>query len=329
MIEVVVYADGRVDHYDPDDLTAARDAGGTTWVRATEATETDLRRVTEVFGVHELAVEDVVNGVRPKVEEFADHVFVVAKTATLRRGETSFEEEIRDDTLGICFGTDWVLTLSTAAVESVDRVWTALDREEPRLLARGPDFTAYRVLDLVVDGYFAIVDEIENDIERVEDEVMATPDIDTLQRINSIRRELLSTRRIVWPTRDAASALARGDPEQVHPETEKYYRDLYDHLVQVVDLVETYRDLATGARDIYLNRLSQSTNDVMKTLTVVATVVLPLTFVAGIYGMNFDPAAGALNMPELGWAYGYPAAMLGMASIAAVMLAYFGRRGWI
>jgi len=325
MIEAVVYDDGDVQQFG-DDLAAARAAAGTTWVRAA-GREPELRRVADVFGVHELAVEDVTNDVRPKVEEFPEHVFVLVKTATLRRGETTFEEEIRDDTLGICFGDDWMLTLSTGPIDAVDRVWAAIDREEPRLLSRGPDFTAYRVLDLVVDGYFAVVDEIETDIEHVEEEVMATPEIDTLEQINSLRRELLSTRRLVWPTRDAASALARGDPDQVRQETEKYYRDLYDHLVQIVDLVETYRDLASGARDIYLNRLSQSTNDVMKTLTVVATVVLPLTFVAGVYGMNFEGTP--LNMPELAWTYGYPAAMLGMASIAAVMLAYFRDRDWI
>jgi len=320
-----VYDGDRVEAY--DDIVAARDAPGTTWVRATEASAETLARVAEVFGVHELEIEDLRSDVRPKVEEYPEHTFVLVRTASLRRGETTFEEEIRDDPLGVFLGDEWVLTLSPAAADPVDRVWNALQGEEPRLLARGADFTAYRVLDLVVDGYFAIVDEIEADIERVEEEVLAAPDIDTLERVNGVRRELLSTRRIVWPTRDAVSTLARGDPEQVRPETEKYYRDLYDHLVQIVDLVETYRDLTSGARDIYLNRLSQSTNDVMKTLTVVATIVLPLTFVAGVYGMNFD--GGPFNMPELGWTYGYPAAMLGMASIAAVMLVYFRQRSWI
>ncbi len=326
MIEAVVYDQGGPEKYG-DDLEAAREAPGTTWVRATGASAASLERVAEAFGVHELEIEDLLGGVRPKVEEYPDHTFVLVKTARLRRGETTFEEEISEDPLGVFFADDWVLTLSPAAVDPVDRVWSAVHGEEPRLLTRGPDFTAYRVLDLVVDGYFAIVDEIEGDIERVEEEVLAAPEIDTLEQINGVRRELLSTRRIVWPTRDAVSTLARGDPEQVQAETEKYYRDLYDHLVQIVDLVETYRDLTSGARDIYLNRLSQSTNDVMKTLTVVATVVLPLTFVAGVYGMNFD--GGPLNMPELTWEYGYPAAMLGMASIAAVMLAYFRERSWI
>jgi magnesium transporter len=323
-VEAVVYRDG-VESY--DDLERARRAEGTTWVRATDAGEAELQAVADVYGIHHLELEDVVNNVRPKVELFDDHTFVLVKTATLRRGETTFEEEIRDDPLGVFFGEDWVVTLSTASVEQVDRVWERVGREDPRLLSRGADFTAYRVLDLVVDGYFEIVDEIETDIERVEDDVMATPEVATLERINDLRRELLSLRRVVWPTRDAASVLARGDADFVADASEKYYRDLYDHLVQIVDLVETYRDLASSSRDIYLNRLSQSTNEVMKTLTVVATLVLPLTFVVGVYGMNFS--GGPLNMPELGWDYGYPAVVLGMGAISAVMLAYFRRRDWV
>jgi len=131
----------------------------------------------------------------------------------------------------------------------------------------------------------------------------------------------------VWPAREAVGLLARGDPKEVQPQTEKYFRDIYDHLVQIVDLTETYRDLVAGARDIYLNTVSQSTNEVMKVLTVVATIFIPLTFVAGIYGMNFT--GGPYNMPELEWTFGYPAAMLGMILMAAVMLAHFQRRGYL
>jgi magnesium transporter len=206
-------------------------------------------------------------------------------------------------------------------------VWERVVREDPRLLGRGADFTAYRVLDLVVDSYFEVVDEIEDDIERVEDEVMGTPDVSTLERINDLRRELLAIRRIVWPTRDAAGVLARGDADFVADATEKYYRDCYDHLVQIVDLVETYRDLTASSRDIYLNRLSQSTNEVMKTLTVVATLVLPLTFVVGVYGMNF--AGSPFNMPELGWRYGYPAVVVGMGAVTVVLIGYFRRQNWV
>jgi magnesium transporter len=206
-------------------------------------------------------------------------------------------------------------------------VWERIHREEPRLLQRDADFTAYRILDAVVDEYFAILDEIGRDIEAVEDRIIDDPDTETLEILNSLRRELLSVRRIVWPTRDAVSVLARGDADYVQASTEKYYRDVYDHLIQHVELVETYRDLASGARDIYLNTLSQSTNEVMKRLTVVATIILPLTFVVGVYGMNFG--GGPYNMPELGWRFGYPAVLVGMALTATVMLRYFRSEGWL
>ena len=157
--------------------------------------------------------------------------------------------------------------------------------------------------------------------------MLESTDIDTLEALNAVRRDLLAFRKLAWPTREAVNAFARGRPDQVRAETEKYYRDVYDHLVQAVDLTETYRDLTTGARDIYLNTLSQSTNEVTKALTVVASVFIPLTFIAGVYGMNF--AGSPFAMPELEWTYGYPAVMLGMAAVGLVLVVAFRRRGWI
>jgi len=321
----LVYAGETVTEY--DDLAAARDADGTTWVHATEADEAEMRRIGETFDLHPLALEDVRTNVRPKTEEYADYTLVVVKTATLRRGETTFEEEIRDEAVGVFFGKDWVVTLAVGQAEAVNRVRRAVESGDERLLHRGPDFTAYRVIDVVVDEYFGLLDTIEDDIEGIEEAVLESPDRDTLSEINSVRRELLSFRKLAWPTREAVGVLARGDPAHVQESTEKYYRDVYDHLVQLVDLTETYRDLASGARDIYLNALSQSTNEVMKVLTVVATIFIPLTFVVGVYGMNF--ADSPFNMPELGWTYAYPAVMIGMFVVALVMLRYFRRHSYI
>jgi magnesium transporter len=321
----LVYAGETVTEY--DDLAAARDADGTTWVHATEADEAEMRRIGETFDLHPLALEDVRTNVRPKTEEYADYTLVVVKTATLRRGETTFEEEIRDEAVGVFFGKDWVVTLAVGQAEAVNRVRRAVESGDERLLHRGPDFTAYRVIDVVVDEYFDLLDTIEDDIEGIEEAVLESPDRDTLSEINSVRRELLSFRKLAWPTREAVGVLARGDPAHVQESTEKYYRDVYDHLVQLVDLTETYRDLASGARDIYLNALSQSTNEVMKVLTVVATIFIPLTFVVGVYGMNF--ADSPFNMPELGWTYAYPAVMIGMFVVALVMLRYFRRHSYI
>jgi magnesium transporter len=325
VIETQVLSPEGVEPY--DDPKAAKDAPGTTWVRVSEGSEAEFERIAEAYGIHALELEDVRTGVRPKVEEFDDHVFVLVQSARLRGGETTFEEELTDTSVGLFFGEDWIVTLSTGTIPAVQRVWEASTREEKRLLSRGPDFVAYRVLDAIVDAYFDVLDEIESDIETVEEEVVGATDIETLERLNSVRRELLATRRLLWPTRDALSTFSRGDLAFVDERHEKYYRDVVDHLVQLVELTETYRDLVTGARDIYLNSLSMSTNEVMKRLTVVATIILPLTFVVGVYGMNFE--GSAYNIPELTWTYGYPAVLLGMTAITVVLVAYFRREDWL
>ncbi|AHG02688.1 magnesium transporter [Halobacterium sp. DL1] len=324
-VDTVVYADET--HAEREDPIAARDEGGTTWVRVTDPSEAELDEVADGYDLHHLEIEDVLGDVRPKVEEFDGHTFVLLKAATLRRGDVAFADELRDQQVAFFLGDGWLVTVEPERLPALDAVWERVGRDDPRLLSYGADFTAYRGIDRIVDDYYGILDEIEDDIEAVEDEVMDATGEDVLARINSLRRDLLSVRRLLWPTRDAVGALARGDPEQVEEHTEKFYRDVYDHLVQLVDLAETYRDLTSGARDIYLNALSMSTNEVMKTLTVVATIILPLTFVAGIYGMNFD--GGPWNMPELGWQMGYPAVMLGMALMAAILVGYFRRENWL
>jgi magnesium transporter len=324
-VEAVVYTPERYVAY--DDVEAARDARGTTWVRASDASADELDRVAAAFDIHPLSVEDVRRDVRPKTEEFQTHTFVLVKTASLRGGETTFREELRTRQVGLFVGDDWLVTMSVDPVEAVERAWRAVETGEGRIRRLGPDFAAYRVVDRIVDGYFAVLDETEALIEEIEEGVLSGPDEELLVALNDVRRDLLSIRKVLWPTREAAGVLARGDPEHVRESTEKYYRDVYDHLVQLVDLTETYRDLARGARDIYLNSLSQSTNEVMKTLTVVATLLLPLTFVVGVYGMNF--AGGPYGMPELGWRLGYPAVMLGMGSVSVILLAHFRRQGWL
>jgi magnesium transporter len=320
-----VYTGEHVTQYGPEELETARDAPGTTWVRATGADRAELERVADAFDIHPLSVEDVRRDVRPKTEEFHSHVFVLVKTAAFRTGETTFDEEVRTRPVGLFVGRDWLVTLSRFEVGAVDRVWEAVSRGESRLVASGPDFIAYRVIDRIVDDYFDLLDQVGDLIEAVEDGVIDEPDPAVLADLNAVRRDLLSLRKVLWPTRDAAAILARGDPDQVRQATEKYYRDVYDHLVQLVDLIETYRDLARGARDIYLNTVSQSTNEVMKRLTVVATIILPLTFVVGVFGMNFSE--GPFNMPELTWPYAYPAIALGMAAVSLILLVYFREDG--
>ena len=332
MISAIVYDADTVEHHEIDDeadLEAARKAPGTTWVRVSSPTPAEERAISEAFGLHALELEDIRNDVRPKTEEFAEHAFVLVKTVALERGETTFDEEIRTQPIGLFLGDGWLVTLTVEddRVPPVADVWQSVENQEGRTLKQGPDFAAYRVIDHAVDDYFDLLDSVGDTIEVIEDEILATPTEGLIEGLNGVRRDLLSFRKVVWPMREAIGVLARGDIPQIREETEKYYRDVYDHLVEIVDLTETYRDLTRGTRDIYLNVVSQSTNEVMKRLTIVATIFIPLTFVVGVYGMNF--ADHAANLPELSWPYAYPAVMVGMVFVTGILLVHFRQEGWI
>ena len=326
-LDAAVYTGGGVERY--DDVGAAITAPGETWVHAEGPEPDELAALRDRFDIHQLAIEDVLEeGTRPKTEEYESHTFILMKTTRLsQHADVAFHKEVQTRAVGFFLGADWLVTLSAADVGIIEPTAERWRRNSERIADRGADFLAYRLLDGIVDDYFHVLDEIEDDIEAVEERVLEEPDPDLLEALNDVRRDLLAFRKVAWPAREAIAYLSRGDIPEVADENEKYFRDVYDHLVQVVDLIETYRDLMSGARDIYLNTVSQSTNEVMKTLTVVATIFIPLTFVAGVYGMNF--AGTPYAMPELSWTYGYPATMLGMALIAVLMLVHFRGQDWL
>ena len=326
-LHAVVYTNNSVERH--NDLDTALGASGETWVHAEDVEPTELKALRDRFGIHQLAVEDVVHDeTRPKTEEYDTHTFVLMKTARLsQRDEIEFHKEVGTLSVGFFIGEDWLVTMSSTDIDIVDPSDAQWTKNGQRFVNRGTDFLAYRVMDAIVDDYFHLLDEIEDDIEAIEERVLDDPDPQMIEDLNDVRRDLLAFRKVAWPAREAMSYLSRGDIPEVADENEKYFRDVYDHLVQVVDLIETYRDLTGGSRDIYLNAVSQSTNEVMKTLTVVATIFIPLTFVVGIYGMNFADTPFA--MPELYWTYGYPAVMVGMGLLAGMMLVHFRRQDWI
>jgi len=323
----VVYTAEGVERY--DELDAALAAPGETWVHADDLGPTEMDALRDRFGIHQLAVEDTLDEqTRPKTEAYETHTFVLMKTALLsQRDEIEFRKEVQTHPVGFFIGEEWLITMSPTGVDVVDPTAAKWARNAPRVADRGTDFLAYRIMDAIVDSYFDLLDGIEDDIEAVEERVFDEPDPKLLEDLNDVRRDLLAFRKVAWPAREAIAYLSRGDIPEVDDANEKYFRDVYDHLVQVVDLIETYRDLTGGSRDIYLNAVSQSTNDVMKTLTVVATIFIPLTFVVGVYGMNFADTPFA--MPELSWTYSYPAVMIGMAVLAGMMLVHFRRQDWV
>lgn len=281
-----------------------------------------LQELAEIFKVHRLALEDVVNvHQRTKVEDYEHHLFIVARMINLVNGRVETEQ------ISLFLGDSFLVTFQERAGDCLDPVRERIRKQRGRIRQSGPDYLAYAILDAVVDAWFPILEEYGEILEDLEDTIVVKPDSETVSRIHKIKRDLLVVRRTIWPMRETVNALFRED--LIETETQLYLRDCYDHVIQVLDMVESYRDMASGLMDFYLSSVSNRMNEVMKVLTIIATIFIPLTFIAGIYGMNFDPSASPWNMPELGWRYGYPAFWGLMVLLGMVMVLFFRKLGWL
>jgi magnesium transporter len=286
--------------------------------------EAVLREIGQRFELHRLALEDVVNThQRAKVEQYDKHLFIVLRMALIA-------DHLETEQLSLFLGKGFVLTFQEGHPgDCFDPVRQRIRKGGGRLRSAGSDYLAYALLDGVIDAYFPILEAYGEALEHLEDDLLVRPDEELVARIHEVKRDLLTLRRAIWPLRDAIGALLREENPLVRPETVPYLRDCYDHTVQIVDLVETYRELASGFMDVYLSSVSNRMNEIMKVLTVISTIFIPLTFIAGIYGMNFNPQASPLNMPELNWPWGYPFSLLLMAGVAVALLVFFRRKGWL
>jgi len=290
-----------------------------------------IQRIGEIFGLHPLALEDVVSvHQRAKVEQYGDHLFVVARMV-------EGGARVTTDQLSLFIGRrpvgkgvgGFVVTFQETAGDSFDPVRERLRKGKGHARTAGPDHLAYALLDAAIDAYFPTIEAYGERLEELEDEVMLHPTKATILRIHAIKRELLSIRRAIWPLREAINTFFREPSPLITDETRLYLRDCYDHTIQVIDLCETYRELGSGLMETYLSSISNRTNEVMKVLTIIATIFIPLTFVAGLYGMNFKTEKSPYNMPELEWYWGYPFCLALMATVAISMLVFFWRRGWL
>ncbi len=316
MYRIVRAGKNGVEVEDAKSLKGLKPGKETVWVDMTAKTQEELAEVKELFGFHQLALEDCVDRQqRPKIDIFEDHLLVILKDLELRG-------RLVTNQLSLFIGKNYLVTVSNKRLEEVGAVVNRLRKNPNR--HRTPDFLAYRVLDRIVDSYFPILDGIEDEIEEVERRILQEPnDRGVAERIFKSKRRLIKVRKAVWPAREVFSTLSRGDLPHIAKGSRKYYRDVYDHVVLVIDLVETYRDLVSGILETHLSAISNSMNEVMKVLTVIATIFIPLTFITGLYGMNFR------IMPEIGWEYGYPFALLLMLAIGLGMAGYFRRKGWV
>ena len=282
-----------------------------------------VRRLGEMFGLHPLQLEDIVNvHQRAKTELYENNLFVVSRMA----GDG---EHFDSEQFSMVFGDGWVLTFQERVGDCFEPLRTRLRRGGGRVRELGADYLAYALLDSLVDAYFPVLERFGDRVEDLEEAVIADPATSHAAEIHALRRELLAVRRALWPQRDMLAALLREESRFVTDATRIFLRDCHDHVVQAIDMVETLRDVVTGLLDIYLSSISARMNDVMRVLTVIATLFIPLTFVAGVYGMNFSNPDSPWAMPELHWYYGYPLALALMAAMAVLMLAWFRRRRWL
>ncbi len=279
----------------------------------------NLQKLGDCFSLHPLVLEDILNtNQRPKIEDYGDYLYLVLKILNYRADEN----ELNSDQLSLIVGRNFVISLHENDEALFNSIRERL-KSKGRIRRAGADYLAYSLMDLVVDQYYVILEQLGETIEDLEEELVSHPLSQTLHQIHQLKRTMIILRRSVWPLREVLSQLERRESPLIQESTALYFKDVYDHIIQVIDTIETFRDMLSGMLDVYLSSVSNRLNEVMKVLTIIATIFIPLTFIAGVYGMNFE------NMPELKWRWGYFIIMGLMALIAGVMLVFFKKRKWI
>jgi magnesium transporter len=310
-----------------DDLDAYLDTvptSGVLWLNIDGLGDVSvLERLGRHFDLHALSLEDVLNiPQRPKLENYETYEFLVFRMAILEELPGKTEQ------ISLFLGHSYVLTFQEYPGDTFEPVRERLRNGRGRIRRLGADYLAYALLDAAIDGFFPLLEQLGDRLEGLEEAVLAAPSRATIEEVYSVRRALATLRRALWPAREAVNAFARSDSELVTDHTRLFLRDCYDHVLQVLDVLESYRDLASNLMDTYLSVQSNRMNEIMKVLTIIATIFIPLTFIAGIYGMNFNPDTSPWNMPELNWYWGYPFSLALMATTAVVLVCYFRHKGW-
>jgi magnesium transporter len=279
-----------------------------------------LDAVGKAFALHPLSVEDVLNTEqRPKLEDYGDYLFVVMRR--LRHDRQC--GEIDSDQISLVLGRDFVISFQEGGCNLFDPVRQRLRAATSRLRRSGGDFLLHALIDCVVDNYFEVLEQLGEDIESLENQILERPSPIAVRTLHRLKRLLIAMRRSVWPLREVIGGLDRSDSDLLSAPIELYLRDVYDHTIHVIDTMESYRDTLSGLLDVYLSSLSNRMNEIMKLLTIISTIFIPLTFIVGVYGMNFE------HMPELTWRWGYFAVLGVMAALGAGMLALFRRKRWL
>jgi magnesium transporter len=301
------------------DCAPFKESGTVSWIDVEGLHDvTLLEELGAIFGIHPLVLEDIAHpGQRAKLEVHEGHLFIVARAITPSGTDEPSEEQV-----SLIVGPTYLLTFQERPSIVFDAVRQRIQANRGRVRHMGVDYLAYALLDAVVDQYFMVLEDIGEALEDMEDVLMDAPGPECLEALHDLRKQVMTVRRAAWPIRDMLNTVLRGESELFDPGTLLYLRDLQDHTLHVMDIVETFREVQTSLMEVYLSSISQRTNEVMKVLTIIASVFIPLTFVAGVYGMNFE------RMPELHWTWGYPTVWIGMVLITAVQVFFMWRKGW-
>jgi len=286
---------------------------------------TVIQELGKCYDWHPLIVEDILNThQRTKMDVFDDYIFISLKMLTYN----SEAKTLAAEQVSLLAGDNYVITFQEKEGDIFDPLRTRIENSKGRIRKVGADYLAYALIDSIVDNYFRVLESIGEVMEEMEEELVTNPMPDTLQRMHDLKKEMIYIRKSVWPLREIISGLQREETPLIKEATYIYIRDLYDHTIQVIDTVETFRDMISGMLDVYLSSISNKMNEIMKVLTIFAVIFIPLTFIAGIYGMNFNPEKSPFNMPELNWYLGYPFALCLMIIVGVGMLFYFRKKKW-
>ena len=279
-----------------------------------------LQEIGTFYNLHHLTLEDILNtDQRPKQEAYEDYTYLVFKALAFDDKEHTIESE----QVSLIIGENYVISVSERETDLFTTMRKRIEANKGTVRKHGADYLAYALLDIIVDHYFVVLEKAGERLESLEELLLTKPDEKTLQAIHSLKREMINVRKAVWPLREALVGLEQSDSVFAHPSVALHLRDVYSHLLQVIDTVEIYREMLSGLLEIYLSSVNNRLNEVMKILTIFAAIFIPLTLISGIYGMNFK------YMPEINWLYGYPFAIGLMVTVAAVMLFYFRRKKWL
>lgn len=323
-LSVIAYDAEHHERHEPGTFTEARDCmerGRVAWLNVTGLRDTTLvQQIGDSFGIHSLTLEDILHTAqRPKAEFYDGYVYFVLQM--VRYNES--RREMDTEQLSMILTADYVITFQERPGDVLDALRARIAQNKGRICKQGADYLFYAILDVVIDHYFLSLEGMGEYIEELETRALDQPTPSLVGELHGVKRELLFLRKATWPLREQITTLLREEDPHISRDTAIYMRDLYDHTIQVIDTVETFRDMVTGLLDVYLSSLSNRMNDVMRVLTIIATVFIPLTFIAGVYGMNFE------YMPELRYPWSYPAVLGVCAALAIGMLAWFKRKGWL